>query len=168
MNEKNATGWIVGLAVMVVMALFVFSAWQPPPAQAQSAPDYGSYYFTTAKYSGVPSTVAEELLPAPGAEYRWVVTGINRETLVAEASKAIQIVDHSGSEAGGAGYGSTTGAESVVICEFAPTTAGQGVYHNFDEGIVCSVNSAVVIEGISTSSDCWIEIQAYKQHIDKD
>lgn len=161
-NKGYVTNWVAALALLVVALLFVLSFSScSTPVQAQDSPPYGTFSYSTATFSGVPSTVAEELLAAPGTGYRWVITGVNRETLVAEASKAIQILDHSGSTPAGA----TTGATSVAICEFAPTTAGQSAYHDFGTGIACATNSAVMIEGITCSTaDVWIQINAYKEY----
>jgi len=151
------------LCIAMIVGALVLSLAEPPPVLAQDTPAYGKHNLETATFSGVPSTVAEELFAAPGASYRWVVIGVNRETLVVEASKAIQILDHSGSTPAGA----TTGATSVAICEFAPAVAGQSAWHDFKAGIPCAVNSAVMIEKISCSTaDVWIQLLAYKERVD--
>lgn len=155
-----------GMSTLLLGTLMVATMfYSPSPVEAQSAPDYGSYYYLTGSYTGVVSTVSLDLLAAPGTGHQWIVTGVNGQILVAEASKVISIRDHSGSEEGGAGYHSTTGTESVVICDFAPTIAGGNFYHDFGEGIECAVNSAVVLEGMTTTADVWIEIQAYKRRV---
>lgn len=153
----TSTFLIAGLAGIL---LFDF----PLATHAQGVPDYGKYYCLTGSYSGVASTVAEELLPAPGAEYRWVVTDVNYEVLVAQASKELNILDHSGSTPAGA----TTGATSVAICDFAPTIAGGNAYHHFGAPILCAVNSAVMLEGISSTADIWVEVSAYKEKVESD
>lgn len=146
MQKKLIIMIILPLVVAGVLGWFITN---PSPATAQSAPSYGAYPFSTGYYSGTPSTVAEELLPAPGALSRWVVTGVNGQILVAEASKELNILDSAG----------------TVVCDFAPTITGSSFYHNFGEGIVCAVNSAVMLEGVTTSSDVWISIHAYKQKV---
>jgi len=164
MQKKLLIMIALPLVVAGVLGWFITN---PSPATAQSAPSYGAYQFSTGYYSGVPSTVAEELLPAPGALYRWVITGANGQIMVAEAAIELNVLDHSGSVPATGVTISTGGADivSTVVCDFAPIIAGSSFYHDFGEGIACAVNSAVLLEGITTTSDVWISLTAYKEKI---
>ena len=141
-------------AVIFVAAFMCFRMIAPIPTLAQATPSYGTFPYSVGYIS---STAGGEILAAPGTDKRWVITGVNYGILVGEASKLINILDHSGSTPAGA----TTGATSVAICEFAPTTSGYGQWIDFGTGIPCATNSAVMVENTGTTADVWISVNAY-------
>jgi hypothetical protein len=95
--------------------------------------------------------VDQDILSAPGANYRWVVTGLNWNVLVEEADATVLVKDKAGTP--------------VEICEFAPETQGFGQYVDFGEGVQCSQNSGVTVDFSGSTADVWIAINAYKEYL---
>ena len=144
---KEALSW-AALILFFGYIGYVAVAIVVQPAMAQSAPSYGTYPTTVATSS---STADVDILAAPGANYRWVVTNVNYNILVEEADKLVVIEDEAGTP--------------VNIAEFAPEVQGTPGTFFYGEGIECSVNSAVQVDVTSTTADIWVSVTAYKEYV---
>ena len=138
MTLKQKGAFISALIVtVVIMSTFV--------ATSSTAPPYGRVPFTVGIVS---STVDQDILAAPGANKRWVITGYGYNVLVEEADKLVTIKDKAGT--------------AVEIAEFAPEVQGMGVYYDLGAGITCSINSGVTVD-LPGTADCYIYVTAYKE-----
>ena len=131
----------------MILGAFVFVALMSTlVVTAATAPKYGGLPFEVGIVS---STADQDILGAPGSNMRWVVTGLGYNVLVEEADKLVIIEDKAGTP--------------VSIAEFAPEAQGTGVYYDFGQGVVCSINSGVTVDFTSTTADCYIYVTAYKE-----
>ena len=152
---------VMGAVLCLVGYITVYGL--TPPAQAQDTPRYGTFPYTVAVTS---STGDMEALAAPGADMRWVVTGVGWNILVEEADKLVRITDMSGCVTFG---GAVTGQTTVAIAEFAPETQGFGQWIDLGEGIPCATNSAVMVDltsadtGALGTADVYVVVTGYKE-----
>ena len=138
MTTKQRFMLLGAFTAIALMASLVVSA--------ASAPPYGMVPFEVGIIS---STADQDILGAPGADIRWVITGWGYNTLVEEADELVTIKDKAGTP--------------VSIAEFAPETQGFGVYYDLGAGIPCSVNSGVTVDFGASTADCYIYVNAYKE-----
>ena len=144
---KEVLGYMA-LACFFAYMGFVAISIVMPPAYAQDTPSAGTYPYSVGISS---TTVDSEILAAPGANYRWMVTGVSYSVLVEEADKLALIEDAAGTP--------------INVLEFAPEVQGASSQFFYGEGLPCSVNSAVQIDVSSTTADIWVSVTAYKQRV---
>ena len=144
MNKANGAVYaLCGLALLLVLGVSL-----PYRGEANTAPPYGMFPFSAATVS---STADQDILAAPGADMRWVVTGVAWNVLVEEADALVLVEDKA--------------STAVNICEFAPETQGFGQYIDFESGIICSQNSGVQVDLSGSTADVWVMVTAYKERM---
>ncbi len=131
---------------LLFTALLVMSLCVTFVATGATAPKYGAMPYEVGIIS---STADQDILAAPGANMRWVITGFGYNVLVEDADSTVDIEDKAGTP--------------VTISEFAPETQGFGVYYDFGEGIACSINSGVTVDFSGSTADCYIYVKGYKE-----
>jgi|SRR3990172_5064878 len=138
---------ILSLFVLLILAALIVSTPATTPAATTWSP--GVFPFTSVSAEFADTTVATELLPAPGAGWDWWVQSVTCNVTDADAGQTITIQDDAGTP--------------VNIAVFSVNALSNFIPIDFDRGIQCSQNSGVMLEFSGSSTAVWLNITAHKE-----